>query len=129
VSNNKVLKLIKIYNFYFGHFFIRICLNNLKLLNLNSKWIYILKKKKVKRKMSLGPTILGLTCLPPPVPPLPFHLGRGPAPSPTLRALSLSRVGIGYIDVAVVIFEKTFSDALLPSHKNSIYRHKFATAT
>ena len=30
VINNKVVEIIKIYNFYFGHFFIRLCLNNSK---------------------------------------------------------------------------------------------------
>jgi hypothetical protein len=76
VRNNKVVQLIEIYNFGLGHFFIRICLNNLKLLNLNSKWIYKLKrKKKGKQKTSLGPSVSGLSSLPPPTAPLPFHLG------------------------------------------------------
>jgi hypothetical protein len=88
VSNNKVVQLIEIYNFSLGHFFILICLNNLKLLNLNSKWIYKLKrKKKGKRKKYLSPNLLGPACLPPPVPLLPFQLGRGPAPSPTSPVL------------------------------------------
>ena len=30
VINNKVVEIIKIYNIYFGHFFIRLCLNNSK---------------------------------------------------------------------------------------------------
>ena len=54
VGNNKVVQLIEIYNFGLGHFFIWTCLNNLKLLNLNSKWIYKLKKRKEKRKKRLS---------------------------------------------------------------------------
>jgi hypothetical protein len=58
VNNNKVLQLIEIYNFGLGHFFIRICLIKLKLLNLDSK-----RKKKGKRKNVPA-------YLPPPAPPL-----------------------------------------------------------
>ena len=33
VANYKFLELIQINNFYFGHFFIRLCLNNRKVIN------------------------------------------------------------------------------------------------
>ena len=95
-------------------------------------------KKKERKKCFSGLTLSGLACLPPPAPPLPFHLGRGPVLSPTLsahypspalgwpRAKTKFQLLLGYIDVEAVIFDKTFSDGLLPSHNNSIYRHKFA---
>jgi len=43
------------------------------------------KKRKEKEKKHLWAQLfLGTACLPPPVPPLPFHLSRGLALSPTL---------------------------------------------
>jgi hypothetical protein len=84
------------------------------------------KKERKKEKTSLGPTLSGLGYLPPPVPPLPFHLGWGPTLSPMDMGQGFQLV-LGYIDVGDVIFKKTYSDSLLPSHKNSIYHHKFAT--
>jgi len=98
-------------------------------------------KKKERKKCLSGLTLSGLACLPPPAPPLPFHLGLGPVlsptspahyPSPALgwpRAKTKFQLLLGYIDVEAVIFDKTFSDGLLPSHNNSIYRHKFATVS
>ena len=69
IINNKVVEIIKIYNFYFGHFFIRLCLNNSKFefQNIRASNIFLgqlmISNEKVVNNKVVQPNVIYNSCI------------------------------------------------------------------
>ena len=69
VINNKVVEIIKIYNFYFDHFFVQLCLNNSKFefQNMRASNIFLgqlmISNEKVVNNKVVQPNVIYNSCI------------------------------------------------------------------